>query len=81
MRNGSDYDFWKDADGEYTVPILTEANKLVMRLEQRGIVLSLDGPDIVATPGRLLTDDDREDIRRLKPYVWQAINYVPPQVH
>ena len=75
-------DFWKDAEGNFTVPVLLAAVDLVYRLEMRGIALRTadDAADIIANPSALLTDDDRRAIKRLKPHVWHVVHYTPPEV-
>jgi hypothetical protein len=73
-------DFWKDADGQLTVPVHSAAVRLLYDLEVRGITLTTDDADIVARPRCLLTDTDRTAIRRLKPHIWHVLTYTPPAV-
>jgi len=53
----------------------------VLHLEGRGLTLALDGNDIVIRPGHLLTDEDRANLRRLKPHVRHVLAYQAPGVH
>lgn len=69
----------KDAAGRLTRPVHTEASWLLVRLFNRGVAITVDGPDLVIT-GRL-TDDERADLRRLKRHVHHLLAYVPPEVH
>lgn len=72
----------KDAHGELTVPIHSEATFLILALESRGITLSADSDGtIAARPRHLLTDADRAAIRRLRPHILHALAYQAPGVH
>ena len=82
MRKSFEWEWWKDRDGNLTVPILTAANLLVIDMERRGVVLAADEHgNIIARPTALITDEDRHTIRALKPFVRQVLNYQPPTVH
>ena len=73
--------FLKDHDGRLTVPVHTAATYLVLRLNERGLTLTLDGGDLVIRPKGLLTDEDRAELRQLKPHVCHVLAYQPPGVH
>jgi hypothetical protein len=79
--NASSVHFLLDADGCLTLPVNTAAVYLVLRLNDRGITVTVDGNDLVVTPRALLTDADRADLRRLKPHVRHVLAYTPPGVH
>jgi hypothetical protein len=51
------------------------ALQILWMLEDRGLDLQLDGDDIVVRPRGQLTDDDRAQIRRLKPHLVALIAY------
>lgn len=53
---------------------------LALELERRGIRLTRDGEDIIIEPRELLTDDDRQQLRRWKRHVLAILDYTPPEV-
>lgn len=80
MPNASEIHFLKDLDGSITVPIHTSASYLIDRLNNRGVLLAVDGSSIIATPRGLLTDHDRAELRRLKWHVIRALAYEAPAI-
>jgi hypothetical protein len=60
--------------GGLTVPV--EPVKLLLDLERRGFHLTRDGSDIVIQPFSLLTDEDRDALRRWKPHALALLAYV-----
>jgi hypothetical protein len=57
-----------------TVPV--RAIELALDLERRGVHLELDGADILVGPRDRITDDDRQQIRALKPFLLVLVAYV-----
>lgn len=58
------------------VPI--EPLMLMLGLEARGVRLTSDGQDLVITPFSLLTDDDRQQLRRWKLHLLALVDYEVP---
>lgn len=81
MANGSEFHWLRGDDGDLDAPVSTEAAAIVLQLEARGVLLAVDGDEIVATPRRLLTDEDRGAIRALRRHVIRVLNYRAPVVH
>jgi hypothetical protein len=56
-----------------TLPL--QALQLAWDLEDRGVVLSIRDGDLCAGPRRLLTDADREAIRRWRKHLMAIVAY------
>lgn len=74
MASASDYVVLRG----YTVPLAPW--RLVLDLQERGLSFERDGDDIVVRPKALLTDQDREALRRWKRHVLVLLDYEPPEV-
>jgi hypothetical protein len=64
-----------------SVPACSEATGLLLRLEQRGILVGPAGNDLLVSPPGQLTADERADLQRLKPWVRHLVDYRAPEVH
>lgn len=69
----------KDAAGQLTMPVHTETSWLLLRLFNRGVAISVDGPDLVITG--TISEAERAALRRLKRHVRHLLAYIPPEVH
>lgn len=81
MANGCEFHWLRGEDGDLDTPVCTEASTIVLQLEARGVLLAVDGDEIVAIPRRLLTDEDRGAIRALRRHVIRFLAYRAPLVH
>lgn len=52
------------------------AIELALDLERRGCQLGVDGDGLLVGPPNLITSEDREAIRALKPHLIALIDYV-----
>lgn len=57
-----------------SIPV--RAVEVALDLERRGCHLEVDGQDILVGPRDRVTDEDRDTIRELKPWIVQLIRYV-----
>ena len=56
-----------------------EAIRLAISLEDRGLILTRRDQQLIVIKGQLLTDAEREAIRRLKPHLLELAQYVAPE--
>jgi len=56
-----------------------EAIRLAVALEDRGVILTKRDQELLVIKGQLLTDSEREAIRRLKPDLLALVVYQAPE--
>jgi TubC N-terminal docking domain len=68
----------RDARGRLALSIPTPAVLLALDLERRGIVLRMDGDQLIARPKESLTPDDIAALQQWRADVIRVLRYEPP---